>query len=164
MTGFGRLWTARSAAAGGADPNIAGLAKPKLMVLVPECTAILGMVALIWVGIWTTLAEQRSTLVAGAARDTGNLARAFEENTDRIIAGGDQTLLALRAAYAREGTAFDLQAWARRENAPDRLTAQMAVIDRDACPSPARHPRSGSASRTGSTSPSTATRRTTCST
>jgi diguanylate cyclase (GGDEF)-like protein len=131
VTGFGRLWAARSAAARGVAPNFAGLAKPKFMALVPECAAILGMVGLIWAGIWTTLAEQRSTLEAAAARDTGNLARAFEENTDRIIAGGDQTLLALRAAYAREGAGFDLRAWARRENSPDRLTAQMAVIDRD---------------------------------
>ena len=46
-----------------------------------------------------------------AARDTANLAHAFEENTERIVAGGDQILLALRAAYVRDGPAFNLRRW-----------------------------------------------------
>ena len=76
-------------------------------------------------------AAQRAGALDTAARDTTNLSRAFAENTQRIVAGADQTLLALRSAYEREGPAFDLGAWVRRESPPDWLMAQIAIIGPD---------------------------------
>jgi diguanylate cyclase (GGDEF)-like protein len=99
--------------------------------LAPECAAILCLLVLMWSGIWVTLQNQHSSALEGAARDTTNLAHAFEENTQRIVAGADQVLLALRAAYARDGASFNLRDWVRRENSPDWLTAQIAIIGPD---------------------------------
>ena len=131
MNDAGKLRPSGSEEVGGVKPNSIELMKPGPKALAPECAAILTVLALIWFGIWSTLADQHRNAMEAAARDTGNLARAFEENTDRIIAGADQTLRALRAAYMRDGAAFDLQSWARRETPPNRLAAQMAVIGRD---------------------------------
>ena len=89
------------------------------------------LLGLIWLGIWTTLANEHSSLQDEAARDTANLAHAFEENSQRILAGADQVLLALRSAYVRDGAGFDLHSWMARENSPDWLTAQLAIIARD---------------------------------
>jgi diguanylate cyclase (GGDEF)-like protein len=108
-----------------------GLGSSHLLSLLPELLAVCGIVGLIWFGIWITLVDQRGTAAKAAVRDTSNLARAFEENTERIIAGADQILLSMRAEYEREGHGFDLLEWARTQAPPDRLTAQMAVIDRN---------------------------------
>ena len=77
------------------------------------------------------LANQHESALDGARRDTTNLARAFAENTQRIIAGADQLLLSLRAAYERDGEGIDLRTWVKRESAPDWLTAQIAIIGQD---------------------------------
>lgn len=74
------------------------------------------------------MANQHANALEAAARDTTNLAYAFEENTQRAIAGADQVLLSLRASYAREKSGFNLDDWVRRESAPDWLTAQIAII------------------------------------
>ncbi|MBV8915354.1 MAG: EAL domain-containing protein [Acetobacteraceae bacterium] len=95
----------------------------------PECAALACLLALIWWGIWVTLQTQHDSALDGAARDTTNLTHAFEENTQRIVAGADQVLLSLRAAYGRDGSGFDLRSWAKREISPDWLTAQIAIID-----------------------------------
>ena len=97
----------------------------------PECAAIACLLALIWWGSFVTVRSQYDSALAGADRDTANLAHAFQENTQRIVAGADQVLMALRAAYQRDRDGFDLKDWVSRENAPDWLTAQIAVIDAD---------------------------------
>ncbi len=97
----------------------------------PECAAVACLLALVWWGIWTTLDRQRANALDGAARDTANLARAFQENTSRTIASADQVLLALRSAYRRNPAGFDISRWLERETSPDWLTAQMAIIGPD---------------------------------
>lgn len=77
------------------------------------------------------MANQHANALIAAVRDTTNLAYAFEENTQRAIAGADQVLLSLRASYTREKSGFDLGDWVKRESAPDWLTAQIAIIGPD---------------------------------
>lgn len=101
------------------------------VVLAPEFVTVFGVLGLIWFGIWTTLGDQYNNAADAAVRDTTNLARAFEENTERIFAGADQTLLSLRTDYERDKGDFDLRKWVASHNPPDRLIAQMAVIDRN---------------------------------
>ncbi|RYY12967.1 MAG: diguanylate cyclase, partial [Alphaproteobacteria bacterium] len=74
------------------------------------------------------MANQHANALNAAVRDTTNLAYAFEDNTQRAVAGADQVLLSLRASYAREQSGFDLVEWVKRESAPDWLTAQIAII------------------------------------
>lgn len=83
---------------------------------------------MIWWAIGSLLANQHTSALNAAIRDTTNLAHAFEENTQRAIAGADQVLLSLRAAYARDGESLVLSDWVKRESAPDWLTAQIAII------------------------------------
>ncbi len=113
-----------------------GIRRPRegtkaILAVAPECGAIFCLLTMIWWGIFITLEHQRSENIGQAARDTANLAHAFEENSQRVMAGGDQVLLALRAAYGRDGPAFDLRRWVSQENAPDWLTAQIAIIGPD---------------------------------
>ena len=100
-----------------------------MLALVPECVAISFVVALIWLGIWTTLLDQHRNAASGAERDTSNLARAFEENTERIFASVDQTLLSFRDDFQREGRSLDLHAWMATNTTPDPYTSQIAVAD-----------------------------------
>ena len=89
------------------------------------------LITIIWWSIGTSVSTQRASALAAAARDTTNLARAFEENTQRIISSADQVLLSLRSAYQRDGKSFALNEWVRRESAPDWLMAQIAIIAPD---------------------------------
>ena len=102
-----------------------------LFSVAPEVIATTCLIGIIWWGIGATLSNQRVNVLDAAVRDTSNLARAFEENTQRVISGADQVLLALRAAVLREGERFDLDNWVKTESSPDWLMAQMAVIGPD---------------------------------
>lgn len=99
-----------------------------LISVAPEYAAISCLVGLIWWGIGGLLANQHANALEAAARDTTNLVHAFEENTQRVIAGADQVLLSLRAAYAQRGDGLVLTDWVKQESAPDWLTAQIAII------------------------------------
>jgi hypothetical protein len=69
------------------------------VVLLPECIAILFCISLIWIRLWMPLAQERRDAEAAAVETTGNLARAFEENTERMLSPsggprpGDSNLL-----------------------------------------------------------------------
>jgi diguanylate cyclase (GGDEF)-like protein len=99
------------------------------LMLLPECAAVLGFLAIIWTCIGMILSQQHQSAERGAVRDTRNLARAFEENTERIVASVDQTLLSLRADYADDPNGFDLQAWLARSARADRFSIQVAISD-----------------------------------
>jgi len=111
-----------------------------VLAVAPECGAVVCLVALIWLGIWLALANQRTNLIEGAQRDSANLARALEENSARFLAGADQLLLALRSAYERRGAAFDLSGWVARENSPYWLTSRLSIIGKDGSPLAATMP------------------------
>ena len=102
-----------------------------LFALLPECGAILCFIVLIWASIWLGTAKQYDADARAADRDTGNLARAFEENTARIVAGIDQILLSVRASYADNPGHFDLVAWERRQTRTDPFTLQIALVGTD---------------------------------
>ncbi len=103
-----------------------------ILFVLPECVAMLVMLALIWAGIGNALLNARRNATDAAGRDTRNLAQAFSENTERIVAGADRALLSLRAAYVREGASFDLRGWAQSQLPPDRFAAhQLGVVARD---------------------------------
>ena len=89
------------------------------VVLLPECIAILFCISLIWISLWMPLTQERRDAEAAAVETTGNLARAFEENTERIVSGIDEILLSARAAYAEDEKDFDIVRWtAKRARSP----------------------------------------------
>ena len=98
------------------------------LMLLPERAVVLAVIALLWVSIFTLLARQYDDAEASAIRDTGNLARAFEENTQRIVSGIDDILLSLRSDYAADPEQFDLRAWQHGHMRADRLNVQLGMI------------------------------------
>ena len=98
------------------------------LMLLPECAVVLTIIALLWGSIFALLARQYETAEVSAVRDTGNLARAFEENTQRIISGIDDILLSLRSDYAADPEKFDLRVWQRGHMRADRLNVQLGTI------------------------------------
>ncbi len=99
------------------------------MMLLPEVIAISFCVALIWVSLWLPLAQERLDAERAAVETTGNLARAFEENTDRIVSGIDQILLSARAAYADNEAGFDVRKWVSRRVKADKFDFFIGRID-----------------------------------
>ena len=101
------------------------------LLVLPECAVVLGVIAVIWICIGLMLSQQHDAAALAAERDTANLARAFEENTERIVAGIDQTLLTMRTDFTENPQAFDLADWQRRHLRADRLTVQLGFITPD---------------------------------
>ena len=97
----------------------------------PELLAILACVAVIWGAVWLTLWQARVAAVDAARSQTATLARAFAESSERISTVLDRELLALRASFAEQGSAFDLSEWIRTRASPDRLTMQLGIINPD---------------------------------
>ena len=92
--------------------------------------ALCGIV-LLWFGVLRSLSVEREQALRGAAQNTANLARAFEENIVRSIKAVDQTLLYVRSSHEKNPAGFDISAWARSTQAVTDLAFQIALIDRD---------------------------------
>jgi signal transduction histidine kinase/DNA-binding NarL/FixJ family response regulator len=88
-------------------------------------------IAVIWAGIFASLAAERAEALHGAALNAENLARAFEENIVRTFSSLDQSLRTLRRAYAKNQPHFDIDDWATGTRAMTEMTTQFAVTDRD---------------------------------
>ncbi len=99
------------------------------IVLLPEIIAICFCIALIWVSLLLPLVQERRDAEHAAVEITSNLARAFEENTDRIVAGIDQILLSARAAYADNEAGFDIRKWAGKRARADKFDFFIGRID-----------------------------------
>ena len=95
--------------------------------------AILGLcaIAVLWGGILHSLSVERDQALQGAAQNTANLARAFEEQIVRSIKAVDQTLLYVRDSYEKDPSGFDIQAWARNVQFLPDLTFQISLIDKN---------------------------------
>jgi len=95
--------------------------------------AILGLcaIAVLWAGIFHSLSVEREQALQGAAQNTSNLARAFEEHIVRSVKAVDQTLLYVRDAYEKDPTGFDVSAWAKNVQFLTDLTFQISLIDKD---------------------------------
>jgi diguanylate cyclase (GGDEF)-like protein len=94
-----------------------------------ECLVTLGVVALVWLSVWMPLAQERRDAEQAAIEGTSNLARAFEENSDRIVSGIDQILLSARAAYAEDEAHFNIVDWANKRTRSDRFAFFIGRVD-----------------------------------
>ncbi len=99
------------------------------VVQLPELIAIGFCIVLIWISLWMPLAQERRDAETAAMEATGNLARAFEENTDRIVSGIDEILLTARAAYAENERDFDIVRWAAKRAHVDKFAFFIGRID-----------------------------------
>lgn len=102
-------------------------ARPSLWHL---CLIVL-IICLVWAGIGLSLVRERDVVALDAAKDTANLALAFEEDIARTIDFVDQALLFLREAYKNDGSTALLSRWARSRAFLDNLQVQMALSDRN---------------------------------
>jgi hypothetical protein len=94
--------------------------------------AVIGvLIALLWTSISFNLWRDHHQAQRQASADTGNLARAFEENINRTIEAVDQTALFVRDAYARDPTGFDLSTWARARPFLNELAIQIGLVDKN---------------------------------
>jgi len=99
------------------------------VVLLPEIIAICTCIVLIWVSLLLPLAQERRDAEHAAIETTGNLARAFEENTDRIVSGIDEILLSARAAYLENEKTFDIAKWVSTRAKADKFDFFIGRID-----------------------------------
>src|ERR1700753_964646 len=88
------------------------------------------VVVLLWIGIGWYLGEKHQADLDGAARESRNLSRAFEENISRTVETIDTTIRALRAARAHDPAHFDIAAWKRDSGITRDLTLQLSLTDR----------------------------------
>nr|WP_294513683.1 PAS-domain containing protein [uncultured Rhodopila sp.] len=93
--------------------------------------AIMLALAFLWAGIGLTLWHDRTLAEQGAAKDTANLARTFEESITRTVEAVDQTLLFLRDEYEEHQAVFLQQRWAENHSFLNDLHVQISMADRD---------------------------------
>jgi signal transduction histidine kinase/CheY-like chemotaxis protein/HPt (histidine-containing phosphotransfer) domain-containing protein len=92
--------------------------------------ATTSIVALLWAGIFGYLVQKRHADLQGAAQESRNLARAFEENIRRNVETIDTIVHALRTARAHDPAHFDLGAWELNSGLTGDLTLQISITDR----------------------------------
>jgi len=92
---------------------------------------VLGTLAIIWGNIWSHLNREYDHAYSDAVDATGNLARVFEDMTERMIASIDQALLVTRDLYARDPGGFDLADWARSKPFLNDLNIQLSIAAAD---------------------------------
>src|ERR1019366_8755036 len=95
----------------------------------PECAAVLVCIGLMWLSLMAPLRQERRDAELAAIETTNNLARAFEENTDRIVSGIDQILLSARAAFAENEETFDISEWVGKRAKADKFAFFIGRID-----------------------------------
>jgi diguanylate cyclase (GGDEF)-like protein len=99
--------------------------------LVPEITALVCILTLLWSIVGVSLYRTYDAAEATALQITGNLARAFEESTRREISQIDQILLSVRQFYLAQGDRFRFADWARNQTLPDPMTAAIGLADQN---------------------------------
>jgi signal transduction histidine kinase/CheY-like chemotaxis protein/HPt (histidine-containing phosphotransfer) domain-containing protein len=94
--------------------------------------AILGIcgIVVLWSGVLYSLSVERQQALRGAAENTTNLSRAFEEHIVRSVKAVDQTLLYARDSYVRDPAGFDISAWAKNTQFLTDLAFQISLIDK----------------------------------
>jgi two-component system, sensor histidine kinase len=88
-------------------------------------------IVLVWIGaVYFSYSEWAQT--DHAARQTAeNLARALEEQVVRTIRAADQTLLYVRASYAKDPQHFDLSLWTHDTQFLTGVVIQVAILGKD---------------------------------
>ena len=100
------------------------------ILVLPECIAILVCISLVWFSELAPLNRDRAAAEAAAADTTSNLAHAFDENTERVIAGIDQILLTARAAYFEQRGTFNVVDWAAKRVKVDKFAFFLGRVDK----------------------------------
>jgi PAS domain-containing protein len=89
------------------------------------------IIGLLWAGIGFSLWHDYQEAQRGAAKDTANLARSFEENIARTVEAVDQTLVFVREAYTHDRTGFLRGSWTKAPAFLDNFQVQIGLTDRD---------------------------------
>jgi diguanylate cyclase (GGDEF)-like protein/PAS domain S-box-containing protein len=87
------------------------------------------LVGLLWGVVVFKIHSERAAEIRTAAKETGNLARVFEEHVLRTIREADQVLQFIIHQYAARGTAVDLRG--RMEDGPvvSRIYTYLSILD-----------------------------------
>ena len=100
-------------------------------LLLPECLALVTLLALIWGSAVLVLGREHAHEY-GTARDTTEaLSKAYAESTVRIISEIDQMILSARLSHAQLGPDFDIVRWEKSLKHRDQFRVQIAVMDRE---------------------------------
>lgn len=99
--------------------------------LLPECAAILGLLALIWVSTFVILWREKQHELEFAENTMAALSKIYSETTTRIFSDIDLTLRGVQSSFAQLGTNFDIDRWTSQQGHNDKLRVQISIIDRD---------------------------------
>jgi diguanylate cyclase (GGDEF)-like protein len=99
--------------------------------LLPECAAILGLLALIWVGTFVILSREKLHELEFAENTMTALSKIYSETTTRIFSDIDLTLRGVQSSYGQLGANFDIDRWTNQQSHHDKLRVQITIIDRD---------------------------------
>ncbi|MFK4489749.1 EAL domain-containing protein [Bradyrhizobium sp. USDA 336] len=86
---------------------------------------------LVWIGYFAITASERMDAIQQARSHGNSVAELFEENTERIFERVDQSLLVVRALYARDPQAFSLKFWSDKARIATGDVVQLALIGSD---------------------------------
>ncbi|BBK37539.1 hypothetical protein STAQ_26170 [Allostella sp. ATCC 35155] len=89
------------------------------------------LLCFMWVYVLFQSRAEREQAIAGAVRDTANLAIAFEEQTQRTIGAVEQALELLQAEYERAPQSFDVRDAFERIRSLRDITFQLSLIGPD---------------------------------
>jgi PAS domain-containing protein len=100
---------------------------------VPQATTFFGlaMVALIWGAVEFHLNTEHELSEAAAIRNTGNLARVFEEQIVRTIKANDRILRSLQLSSVNETLSADFARWVSEIDDQSNLTVQLSLVGAD---------------------------------
>jgi diguanylate cyclase (GGDEF)-like protein len=86
---------------------------------------------LLWIGYLALSASEKANALQQARSHGDSIARLFQENTERIFERVDQSLLVVRALYARDPDAFRLKFWADTARIASGDVVQFSMIGLD---------------------------------
>jgi diguanylate cyclase (GGDEF)-like protein len=86
---------------------------------------------ILWIGYFALTASERADALQQARSHGDSIASLFQENTERIFERVDQSLLVVRALYARDPKTFSLKFWADKARIASGDVVQFSMIGLD---------------------------------